>query len=77
MQASQRQLRRLHFLIVAAFVMVVARVQRLVNVPHQMKHELECDQPFRRIRRRILQLRDECLEPIDDARLRRPFRCFG
>ena len=63
---------RLGFLVVATLVVIVAGMQRLVSIAHEMQQELQRQAALVGIGTRVLQFRAEGVDPIDHARVRRP-----
>src|SRR5208283_3482660 len=64
-------------LAVAAPVVIVARVQRLVHIANEMQQELQRETPLPLTRAGILKLGGEFVDLVDHAVLRGPFRGIG
>jgi len=63
---GQRRYRR-HLLIVTTGIVVVAGMQRLMQVTHEVQQELQCDEALGSVRGRILQLGRELIDLIHHA----------
>lgn len=74
-QIARAESGRRHLLPIAAGIVIVGRMKRLVHVADEMHEELQGDQALSRTRCRIAKFCCEFLDFVDNASLRRPARC--
>ena len=73
MQRARSQARGGRSLVVAAAIVIVRRVQRLVHIANQVQQKLQRDDAFRWVGRRAGQFRREFIDLVDHAVCAGPF----